>query len=70
MGNADPLGKPEVCANNKPGQLSLAIGATQLTIAVHDPGVVVTAIGAGHDVNAGNWLSTTVTVNEQVDVNP
>lgn len=54
IGNADPLGKPDVCANTIPGQLSLAIGATQLTTAVHEPGAVVMAMFEGHDVNKGN----------------
>jgi hypothetical protein len=64
--NDDPLGKPAVCAITRPGQLSEAAGATHPTTAVHAPGVVLTEMLAGQEVNTGNWLSLTVTVNVHV----
>jgi hypothetical protein len=66
IGNVDPDGKPAVCVNANPAQLSLAVGAAQNTIAPHVPGVLFTLIFAGQLVNTGTWLSNTVTVNEQV----
>jgi hypothetical protein len=53
-----------------PGQLSVADGATQVTTEPHKPGVLLTVIFAGHEVNTGAWLSATATLNEQVDVLP
>jgi hypothetical protein len=69
-GNEDPLGKPVVCANVSPGQLSVAVGATQLTTDEHKPGVQFTIILMGHEVNIGTWLSATVIVNEHILVLP
>jgi hypothetical protein len=70
IGNEDPLGKPAVCDKIKPGQLSVAKGATHETVVLQKPGVVFTAIFAGQELNTGNWLSITVTVNEHVATNP
>jgi hypothetical protein len=70
MGKVDPLVKPAVCVIINPGQLSLATGAAQLTTAPHTPGLLFTEIFIGHEVNTGNWLSVTVTTNEQVAVFP
>src|SRR5688572_20566343 len=70
IGKVDPLGNPAVCVIIIPGQLSVAAGATQFTTAPHIPGLLVTAIFNGQDVNTGSWLSITVTVNEQSDVLP
>lgn len=53
-GNVEPLGKPIVCVTIVPGQLSVADGATQLTTAPHIPGVLLTVMFIGHDVNVGN----------------
>lgn len=53
IGKVDPLDKPEVCVTTVPGQLSFAMGANQVTIAPHVPGVLVTVILLGQDVKTG-----------------
>lgn len=70
IGNADPEGNPAVCVTTSPIQLSVATGATHDTFAKHDPGVLLTLMLAGHELNTGNWLSVTVTVKEQILVLP
>src|SRR5258705_13894346 len=50
-------------------QLSAVTGLGVATVAVHTPAVVLATIFAGH-VTVGAWLSTTVTLNEQVAVFP
>jgi hypothetical protein len=70
MGNEDPEGNPLVCVSINPGQLSLATGAAHNTTALHDPGVLLTEILAGQEVNTGTWLSVTVTVKEHVETFP
>lgn len=65
MGKLEPLGKPAVCINETPAQLSVTVGASQLTTAEHNPGVLFTEIFNGHEVNTGGCASVTVTVNEQ-----
>lgn len=69
-GNTDPLGKPAVWATTDPGQLSLAVGATQFTVCPHVPGTIVSTILAGHPLSTGNSASATVMLNEQVEVFP
>jgi hypothetical protein len=69
-GNAEPLGKPPDNVIIVPGQLSVAEGAIQFTIALHKPGSFVTVMFNGHEVKVGNWLSITVTVKEHVEVFP
>ncbi len=69
-GNVEPDGNPLVCVITNPAQLSVAVGATQLTTAPHMPGVLVVVTFIGHDVNTGNSLSVTVTVNEHMAVLP
>jgi hypothetical protein len=64
IGKADPEGKPAVCVIVVPAQLSLTVGAAQVTTALQKPGVLLTAMLAGQNVNTGGWLSLTVTVNE------
>lgn len=49
----------------KLGQLSLIVGAIKVVVPVHSPVVVFTVTGPVQ-VIVGAWLSTTVTVNEQV----
>lgn len=53
IGNDDPLGKPAVCTIPTPAQLSVAVGATHVTTALHEPGVLFTEIFTGHDVKVG-----------------
>jgi hypothetical protein len=64
-GNNEPEGNPAVWVITTPGQLSLTAGAAQETIAPHNPGLLITLVLPGHEVNIGTWLSFTVTVNEQ-----
>jgi hypothetical protein len=54
IGKNDPPGNPVVCVNVTPEQLSLAIGATQLTKAPHKPGVFTTEIFGGQNVKTGS----------------
>lgn len=54
IGKNDPLGKPVVCVTVTPEQLSLAVGATQLTTAPHKPGVFTTEMFGGQNVNTGS----------------
>jgi hypothetical protein len=71
IGKADPLGNPPVCVMvTIPGQLSLAKGGAHDTTALHNPGVLFTAILAGQEVNTGASLSVTVTLNEQITDKP
>jgi hypothetical protein len=70
IGNDEPDGNPVVCVNVIPEQLSFAAGATQVTTAEQVPGVLLTETLTGHEVNTGNWLSITVTVNEHKAVFP
>lgn len=70
IGKADPLGKPAVWETSSPGQLSVAVGAVQVAMAVHWPGSVGMVILAGHDVNTGVVASVTVTVKLQVEELP
>jgi hypothetical protein len=37
-----------------PAQLSVAVGATQDTLAEHDPGVLFTVMFEGHEAKTGN----------------
>jgi hypothetical protein len=64
IGNEDPLAGPAVCVMvTAPGQLSLAVGAGHVTVALHAPGVLLTTMLAGQLVNPGPAASVTLTVN-------
>lgn len=52
-----------------PGQLSVAVGVVYDTVAVQDGPLPDATMLPGQDM-LGAWLSTTVTVNEQVDERP
>lgn len=69
-GNTDPEGKPAVCVMAMPGQLSVATGGSQLTVAPHDPGVLKVVMFNGHEVKTGISTSLTFTVNEHMAVLP
>jgi hypothetical protein len=66
IGKLEPLGNPAVCIKDTPAQLSVTVGAIQLTIAEQLPGVLFTDMLTGQEVNTGSSLSVTVTVNEQI----
>jgi hypothetical protein len=70
IGNVDPLEGPRVWMSVAPAQLSEADGAGQLTTAPHTPGLLLVEILIGQEVNTGNSLSVTFTLNEQVAVFP
>jgi hypothetical protein len=70
IGNIDPLTGPCVCITETPGQLSVAVGDAHETTAEQFPGSVFMAILVGQEVNTGNWLSVTVTLNEHVAMFP
>lgn len=63
IGNVDPLGKPAVCVITNPAQLSVATGKAQPTTAEQLPGVLLTVMLSGHELNTGACKSVTVTVN-------
>jgi hypothetical protein len=52
-----------------PGQLSVAVGEANITVASHSPALFETVIFGGQ-IMTGNSVSFTVTVNEQVDIFP
>ena len=64
-GNEDPLAPPAICVVVAPEQLSVPFGAEYVTLAAQSPGAALVVIFAGQ-VIVGSWLSTTVTVKEQV----
>ena len=51
-------------------QLSIAVGAVQVTTAEHAEAFVLVVISEGHPLITGAVLSLTITFNEQVDVFP
>jgi hypothetical protein len=69
-GKAEPLTGPLVCITETPEQLSLTTGAGQLTIALHIPNALLTAMFAGQEIKTGSSLSITVTENAQVAILP
>ena len=70
--NKLPLTGPAVWVIAAPGQLSVTVGAVQLTTAPHAPVSIATGpILAGHPAITGGCASgLTVTVNVHVAVNP
>lgn len=68
-GKVELVGKPTVCVETAPGQLSAPTGLTNVTVAPHTAGVLFTVMLAGQ-VMDGNCKSTTVIVNEQEAVCP
>ena len=71
-GNKLPLAGPAVCVIVAPGQLSLTVGAVQLTTAPHAPASIATGpILAGQPAITGACASgLIVTVKLHVAVNP
>jgi hypothetical protein len=69
LGYVAPLASPTICEAVDPTQLSPKVGALYVTTAEQVPAAVLTLILAGQ-LMVGFWLSTTVTVNEQVLVLP
>jgi len=68
-GNVLPEGRPLIKVMLGAVQLSLALIEPYETTAVHNPGAVLAVTLAGQLIT-GAWLSTTVTVKEQVAVFP
>lgn len=54
VGNNDPEGSPAVCVSVSPGQLSVAVGAAQLTTAPQVPAVALMLILPGHETKTGS----------------
>ena len=67
-GKEEPLAKLTVTVGVT--QLSVAVGAIQVTLFAQIPGVLSTKIFEGHDVNTGAFVSFTLTVNEHVAILP
>ena len=71
-GNKLPLAGPAVCVIVAPGQLSLTVGAVQLTNAPHTPAPIATGpMSDGQlPINGACVSGLTVTVKVHVAVNP
>lgn len=69
FGKAEPLAKPVMRATVTPEQLSVAVGVAKVWIEVQRP-VFMFTVRLGGQAMLGNWLSTTVTLNEQAAVSP